>query len=291
MDTPDFRTAAAADLDAIARFTAELNAVPEHRCLLCPETPEDVRRDMAEYGEHPEDHFVLALRGGTLAGAVACDWSVPQARGWVLGPFVAAGDWDVLAPALLDRLLERVPSGVRRLDTYTDVANERALALYRTRGFKIYRRAQVYSASSMDPVPAPPARLLEPEHEAAFLDLHARTFPEAPDPGPDLLARRSDARKIFAAVRDGALAGYLACRLGEAPVEGFVDYLAVAEGQRGRGTGSALLRTAMDWCLRERAMPQVSLVVHETNRDARSIYERAGFRLLYTGVATTRRAP
>jgi ribosomal protein S18 acetylase RimI-like enzyme len=257
---------------------------------MCPETPDDVRRDMPEYGERPEDHFVLAFLGERLIGAVACDWSESQGRGWIVGPFVAPEHWERASVPLLEKILSHVPGTIRQFDTYTDVANRMAYRLYLSQGFKEHRWAQVYTAKrgETEVGDASPRHLLEREHESQFLSLHQASFPEAPEPGPELLRKRSEDRPIFVAAQGATLWGYLAAHLDPAPPQGYVDYLAVIPEMRGRGLGSRLLGTALAWFFRERGMPQASLCVYETNEGARRIYERAGFALVYTGVSTRR---
>lgn len=284
------RRAVAADLDAVAAFVARWNARPESRCLMLPETADDVRRDMKAFPEAPERHFVVAETGGELVGAAACDWDLEEKRGWVMGPFVEPARWEAVASGLFRTLLAALPDEVRWLDTYTDVANTRAYALYRASGFEDYKRAEVWEADrpADDVVTGFPAGVaLPPEHETPFLVLHDLAFPATHEPGPRLLSCRDAAHALFgAAGSDGSFAGYIAVKIDDAPRQGFVDYLAVAPSARKQGHGRALLQAALRWAFRDHGMSQVGLIVENQNLGARALYESSGFRLVSSGIST-----
>lgn len=285
------RRATAADLDALAAFVARLNARPEVRCLMLPETAEDIRGDMNAFPEPAERHFVLAEEGGGLVGAAACDWDREEKRGWVVGPFVAPARWDAVAPALLEALGGLLPPEVRKLDTYTDVANERAYALYRATGYVDYKRAEVWVAERPEAgvlASFAPGTGLPPEHEPAFLVLHEASFPATPEPGHRLLATRDAEHVLYGAADGAAFAGYIAIHLTDSPREGFVSYLAVEPSARKRGHGRALLQAALRWAFLEHQVPRVSLIVENQNLGARRLYESSGFRLVSSGLSTRR---
>jgi ribosomal protein S18 acetylase RimI-like enzyme len=256
---------------------------------MIPQTAAEIRKDFALFSEAPERHFVLAEEDGTLRGAMAIDWDREEKRGWVLGPFVPEADWPALAGPLFAAGIENLPPEIRQLDTYTDVANRRAIALYTAEGFTVYKRAEVYTAEPPDPLPpAPPAAELPPEQEAAFLALHAEAFPGAPEPGPRILARRSPERPLFALVEDGRFLGYINLRVNEAPREGFVEYLAVAANARGQGHGRKLLEWGLGWCFTGHGLPSLGLLVDTANTGARHLYESVGFTLLHEGLSMRR---
>lgn len=57
---------------------------------------------------------------------------------------------------------------------------------------------------------------------------------------------------------------------------GWMYYLAVAAGHRGRGLGSALVRDCEEW-VRERDIPKIQLMVRRDNLDAVALYEYLGY--------------
>jgi len=60
--------------------------------------------------------------------------------------------------------------------------------------------------------------------------------------------------------------------------KGFVFGMIVAPEHRRRGIGTALLAHLIDAARREPGLLQLTLTVTDTNRAARTLYERAGFR-------------
>lgn len=284
--TPLIRTPRRDELDALAAFIAGLNRRPEHRCLNCDEEPGGVRRELDGFAVPPEAAFAVALEDGELAGALGCDADPELGRGWLWGPFIRHELWEELAPLLLDRLLVLLPATVRQLDAFSDAANARAHRFYLDSGFEEVKRTHVYIAPR-PPSPivlAEPCGELEDAHVEAFLALHAQSFPRAPKPGQRLLAERGADKKLFAATEGPRLLGYLHATLGDAPVEGFVEYLAVHPEARGRGVGRLLLLAALHWFFEVERMPQAALGVDDSNTNARNLYERVGFTLRYSGV-------
>jgi RimJ/RimL family protein N-acetyltransferase len=55
--------------------------------------------------------------------------------------------------------------------------------------------------------------------------------------------------------------------------------ISVDEAWRGRGVGSVLIRTLLDWAREHPTIEKVCLGVYETNEKAIRLYERMGFRL------------
>ena len=63
-----------------------------------------------------------------------------------------------------------------------------------------------------------------------------------------------------------------------------VDFLGVDVNARRRGIGQALLSAILFWFQMKRGLDRVTLTVHDERVTARTLYEQAGFRLLYAGV-------
>jgi ribosomal protein S18 acetylase RimI-like enzyme len=59
---------------------------------------------------------------------------------------------------------------------------------------------------------------------------------------------------------------------------GWVYYLGVDPGQRGRNLGRALMAACEDW-VRERGIPKIQVMVRGENADTRGFYEALGYTL------------
>jgi ribosomal protein S18 acetylase RimI-like enzyme len=94
---------------------------------------------------------------------------------------------------------------------------------------------------------------------------------------------REDEAAVFVAEREGAVVGYVFAgvepqswrELREAA--GFIHDVAVDEGGRRAGAGTALVDAAVEW-LRSRGAPRVMLWTAERNPGAQDLFARLGFR-------------
>jgi [ribosomal protein S18]-alanine N-acetyltransferase len=85
---------------------------------------------------------------------------------------------------------------------------------------------------------------------------------------------RDATREVSVAVRSGEVVGFvIVCMVG--PFIGYIQTVAVAAGERGRGLGRRLVEHAEARIFRE--SPNVFLCVSTFNPDARRLYERLGY--------------
>lgn len=75
---------------------------------------------------------------------------------------------------------------------------------------------------------------------------------------------------------DGKVCGYVTCKINRADQVGNIGLIAVADSARGRGTGSALIRQAMNWFADQNAR-SVTVVTQGRNVAAQRLYQRLGF--------------
>lgn len=287
------RAGGTADTGTVARLFARLNASAETRCLHAgggSTDPADVRRGLMT----PGARFVLAERvaDGELLGAVA----LPARQELLWGPAVLPGVAGLLrvGRALVAKLSEAAPGFPSRLDAFPDEANGTLRRTLRDFRFREGQRTHVFVAPrpAAGSLSGPFGEELRERHAAAFARLHEETFPTNADEGTDaaaLLAETGGRRRIFV-VPDASglrLLGYVCASVGDAPREGFIEFLAVRDAARGRGIGGQLLRTAQRWFFDELGLPQAALCVSEWRAGrggARRLYEREGFVRRFTGV-------
>ena len=293
------RPAVPTDLAGVAALVARTNAVPESQSLHCAaRTSAEVRAALRRAEDFPggwqrtfavgvtSDEEPVAVIGGQLAP--------DQARGWIWGPWVAdERQWHTssVAAALFDQFCRQLPPAVRQLEAFLHVENRGALRFLQARGFSAGPVTHIYVARPTGPVaPGEKYADLGVAHEVAFSRLHTETFPaHGSTPASELLAGRDDEHRIFAATDGLRLLGYVCVSVNRAPLEGFVDYLAVRESARGHGIGAGLLCRAQQWACEERALPQIALCVSDWRARARRLYEHTGFTLAASGVAARRR--
>ena len=288
------RPAAPDDLPAVAAFIARLNAAPATQSLHCiTGTPRRVRAMLAQPESFPAGwarSFVLSVDpDGEIRAVFGCQCDPGQTLGWLWGPWLdAPGDWPTLGPALLGALLRFLPVSVRRVDAFLHAENRAGLRFLQSHGFALGPTTHVYVAPRPERPTAdsPPYPELRPMHEVAFARLHADTFPASGStPAEVLLASRDEEHAIFAATDGLRLLGSVCVSVNHAPLEGFIDYLAVKPSARGQGLGTHLLQTALHWIFTERRLLQAALTVSDWRHGARRLYEQSGFTLQASGIA------
>jgi ribosomal protein S18 acetylase RimI-like enzyme len=82
---------------------------------------------------------------------------------------------------------------------------------------------------------------------------------------------------VFVAEAGGAVIGYVTVRLDSFARIGRIPDLAVADGHRGQGVGSALVRHAVEW-MRSRGMALAKIETLEQNARGQALYPQLGFR-------------
>lgn len=83
------------------------------------------------------------------------------------------------------------------------------------------------------------------------------------------------ADEVLVVEEEGAPVGYVTCQVG-AGGPGKISLIAVRNGERRRGAGTALLRAALEW-FGARGVDRVSVVTQGHDVAAMRLYERAGF--------------
>jgi GNAT superfamily N-acetyltransferase len=285
MTQSHIRPATHADLASIASFIAALNVLPHHRCLHCDEDVASIRRSMEQLPSPAEQAFVVAEQDGALVGVVGSDTNEEQGRGWLWGPFADTEPWDATVDALLTQLMTQLPAAVRQLDDFLDLDNQRSIAGLARHGFIVRGLTHVYEAlRPLTPISIEQRLpLLADADKEAFRELHDALFPATYKNGTQILAERDADHRVFA-YHNGELLGYLYAAPSESADAGYIHYVGVREDARNQGIGYRLVTSALHWMFEERGWTKVNLTVADTHEQARALYARSGFRLLYTGV-------
>ncbi len=302
------RLARSDELDAIAQLIVAENAHPERHCIQSETGPDvtttagEMRRRLdadelvvviardepdPRHAHGPDPTTGPELDSGGILGAFACEVYPPSGRGWLRGPFVRPGvDPEPIFHELLCRLLRGLPDPVRRVDAFLNVANERAAAFYRAMGFQPVRHVHVYWAKAEDVDLGAARDGVEPPPElwASAAALHDEIFPDTYVSGEGVLAQRDEDHRLFVRTDERGVVGSVYVEADHDASEAFVSFLGVRADARGRGVGEDLLRSALRWGLVTKGFPAVALSVHDELANARSLYERVGFRLRYTGL-------
>lgn len=286
------RRAEPADFAEIAAFIVAQSASPETQCIQSAtgETVRSLLEEMEKWHASGEMTWMIALSGEMLTGLMGAEFDREMGRAWLRGPF-ALDNFPSLSRALWDPLRAALPGVINRYDSFLNAENARGQAFYTTAGFTEKGRAHVYTAKREDfarieraRIPVQPVQPLCAALQSSFAAVHDDIFSGTFYMGTQIIEKLDSEHRVWVYAPAGEVLGYLYGVIEPWAEEGYIEFLGVSEMARGRGVGGALLLTAMDWFFSERGLPGAGLTVDDGNANARSLYERVGFRLKYTGV-------
>ncbi|NER82127.1 MAG: GNAT family N-acetyltransferase [Leptolyngbya sp. SIO1D8] len=286
----DIRKAQSDDFGEIAKLIAAQTQKPQTHCLQSDvgEGAAEIHQEMSHLALNNEFCGVLALHNQQCVGAFGCELDEELGRGWLRGPFALADshDWNLMATALYQELLTVLPASIRQTDSFLNIANQRGQDFYRDQGFRQEKIVHVYVAnSSAIPFsPSPHCGRLNTEQAPALMSLHDSIFPNVYASGQSIVSEIDDDHQVFVYTQGDEVVGYLHGTIDSDLQEAMVEFVGVKATSRGQGIGFQLLQAALHWFFTERKMPEVSLNVDDDLANARSLYEKVGFRLKYTGI-------
>jgi ribosomal protein S18 acetylase RimI-like enzyme len=266
------------DLAAIVEFIAALNVKAEHRIGYVGETPDEIARDLLEYGA--VDNAFVARRNGELVGYMALDVDEELGRSYFIGPWVHVSDWDEIANRLVDECLAIVPDGaVAQLEMFFDIANDNVSRFGNTLGFVTYKdvRTLRFDRSDLDNMEPGRAIPIEARHHDSLVKLHDRTFPNTHLPGARMLTGLAENKVCFVRSESDEVMGYIYLEVDETIGSASVEFLGTDERARARGIGADLVRTGLHWMFGFESVSETWLVVDEDNAGARRLYDRLGW--------------
>ena len=299
MNKFNIRLATPHDFPALAAFIEENNQSPAVHCIQASsgESAENLLEELEKLDAAGEVVFVIAEEDDEWTGILGSEYALPEQRAWLRGPLIRSGNnnpgetsqntyrFQEMVGALYHAWLDALPPEICKFDTFLNVENKRGQAFYASMGFWERSRHHVYVAMRPDQIKVP--RLvcapMRPEQLKEVQTLHNTVFPGIRT-GEDVLQGLDDDHRVWVYTPEEELLGYVFAVIEPWAEGGYVEFLGVRADARGKAVGASLLATALQWCFAERNVPEVGLTVEDGNVNARGMYERAGFRLLYSGV-------
>ena len=268
------------NLDEAAAFIARLNADPTQHIIYFDTEITGITHYMGEIEPAPEETFLLAMENDRLIGLMGAEYDLELGRSWLHGPFVDHAQWDEVAEKLLGEILANLPDAITDHEIACDKRAARVRSFAEAHGFNpsgesaylLLGKGQ-FSSADLDPAPA-----LEERFADAFIALHDSTFPGTYYNGKQMLEKQDEHNRIVAITDNQDLLGYIFATVALETGEAYFDFIGVSENARGRGVGSRLLRTALDWVFSYEPVKEVGLTVSTTNQAAIKLYEKASFK-------------
>jgi ribosomal protein S18 acetylase RimI-like enzyme len=286
--TDEIRAAKTSDFPAIAQIISTANQNAETQCIQSSAINDAhvIQNEMQELFDQDELRFVVAEVDGKIIGCLGCEFERGIGRGWMRGPFLTGPGWERIPAVMLHELQAILPVEIRRLDSFLNEQNQRGHKFYLDNGFKQTDLAHVYVAEQVpqQPLQVTTCSKLTEAQADSFAALHNFAFPETFIDGVNIICKIDADHQVFVHAQAEEVNGYVYVSIYKHAGEGYIEFLAVQLAQRGKGIGLQLLNCALAWCFAEKGVSSVALTVDQKLTNARALYERAGFKLLYTGV-------
>jgi len=237
--------------------------------------------------EAPAAAFWVCRDRGEPVGVIGCEVDSAAGRAWLRGPLAATpAVHEAMNAPLMVSFLETAWPHVRQWDGFPAADEELLNAWYAAAGFapqQVHRVLQATAAGLA--AHAPPdagVRVATTQDAVAAWGLHSALFPSSYLSADEFRDGTPERTLLVLAAAGGDVVAYLHAEDRPLCSEWYVDYLGVAEAQRGRGVATALLQRAGQ-CAAERGRAHVALTVREDRPSAIGLYARCGFVELSAG--------
>lgn len=284
-----FKVALRDDYRGLAEWLVQVSQVPEQHCLhtWSGESKEELRQRLLGYWDESEVCYVMAVRDGSLLGAMGAEYDEELERAWLHGPHVLMEDWKPAADELFRRVSAELPVRIRQMDAYLNVENVRGRRFYAERGFEEREHLNhefwlvpgdhaVRSETGCVP--------LGRGHEASFKALYGALFPAAYYSPERVVNMIGQSHQVLVAAEGPEVRGFAVVSVDESLSSGEIQFLGVSHDFRGRGHGRRLLVSAVNWLSERAGVSRICLNVGEELAHARGLYESVGFKLQFTGI-------
>jgi ribosomal protein S18 acetylase RimI-like enzyme len=275
--------APAEELDAALDLIAAEQAHTDRGTTMLGETRDGIAAELGDVEPDWTASLRVAREDGRLVGAVVGDWDAELGRAWILGPWVRGGDaeWRRWARPLVDSVLEQLPGSVGDWELAADVSHVRMAGLGEELGLSPSEINHVYTVdeATLETWPAPSRDVRPATHADLELirPLHDREFPASYATAEHLVPDPPDGKyQVVVAVDGSTLLGYAAGRV-QADGEGYLDFIAVSDAARGRGTGKDLMAAICRPVIAGSTTRKLHLTVQDHRAPARRMYESLGF--------------
>ncbi len=281
---PTIEPVPTADLDEVLDLIAAEQAHPDRGTTMLGETRDGIAAELDDLEPDWRGSVRAVREEGRLVAAVLGDWDAELGRAWIHGPWVAGGDaelWARWSRPLVDAVLAQLPDGIDDWELAADASHVLMASLGADLGLSPSEANHVYTVEAAAvagwPDPSGEVRPAGVADRDAVRPLHDQEFPATYAPVETLLPDPPDGKYVVVVATDGGrLLGYAAGRV-QADGEGYLDFIAVSDDARGRGTGRDLMAAVCRPVIDASTTGKLHLTVQDHRVPARRLYESLGF--------------
>lgn len=275
----DIRKATEDDLTPAATLIATCQSDPTSHVIYLGLDEASIRSDLADLPQWTNAAAVATV-DDVIVGVLIAEIDLEMGRLWWFGPFIspdldAETQWAQVADRLHAEVTSMLPTDIVEQEACPDDRSDRI------RDWCGRHRLEGETASVLlrrEPgLTQPDARVRprRPSDDERIVSLHQATFAGSHLTSAALARSEAPCLVIEEGDTNGAVVGYVVYEI-QSDGSGYIDFVAVDPGHRGRGYGAALVETA---CadLFDREVDYAHLTVRENNKPARALYAGLGF--------------
>lgn len=277
----EYNLAKEEDLKQIASFIAEVNSKEESHIGYCGTDGEEIENSLIEdITDIPfQESFIVAKEDDRLIGVLGFDSDLENNSAEIWGPFIIEEKWDIAAE-LWDKMIKILPREINLVSMFVNKKNENCLQLATKLKFDKVSEETILSfeRNNIDTLRDTTIIELSSAYYEDMKLLHDKTFPNTYYNGSQIIDRINDQRKVFIAIENNSLTGYIYVEVSPEFGEGSIEFFAVDESERGKGIGSKLLTMALRWIFTFESIENITLCVSSENEKALNLYKKVGFK-------------
>lgn len=270
-----------AQLKNIADFITRLNRLPEHHIGYFSTDMRSIERALQNFYPSPEQCVRVAIENNQLIGALGVDTDPDLGRAWFYGPFVEQSLWHATAEKLYDELVAELPMNITEYELFGDIRNTQLLKfavrhefeLVSTQHVLLLKRENFSQSEEIN------VQQLAPEFFDQFEQLHDHIFPRTYFSAQEILTQLNQYNQVFILTEGATLLGYVYGTIEADTGEATLEFLAVAESERGKGYGKVLVQVMAGWVFSQPQVQVIRLTVDAENKPAFATYRSSGFAL------------
>jgi ribosomal protein S18 acetylase RimI-like enzyme len=268
------------DVGKAAVLISEINMQEESHIGYCGKDSGEIESSLKEdVTDVPFwESFIAAYENDQLVGILGFDADLENKSAEIWGPFVSA-EQRLVVPEMWGTLEELLPKELSSLHMFPNKRNRPCRNLAESLEFKLHSEHTVLNYSRKGLIHQQRITLVElsESYHADFITLHDKTFPSAYYNGEQIIERLNKHRKVFITKDKDKLSGYIYVEAEPKFGDSSIEFFAVDEIYRRKGTGLDLLAAALQWLFSFQSIKCVSLCVDRVNQAAINLYKKAGF--------------
>jgi len=270
------------DIKKISDFIAEMNGNEENHIAYCGNNDKEIARSLTDRITDVPFYkcFLIAEENRRIVGILGFDPDLKKKKAEIWGPFINEAYWDI-SDIFWEKMTRLLPEEIEKICMFVNAKNNRCLDLADKLNFIKKSEETILEIDRDIAGRSSDIDLLEltEDRRDEMKSLHDKIFPGTYYSGEDIISRLNENRKVFICRNNNELTGYIYIEAEPEFGESNIEFFAVKESDRGKGSGSMLLNMALKWLFSFDTIKSIKLCVNSENKKAIKLYEKVGFKI------------